>query len=106
MDIIIGIILIVLGLGCIVISLLQFREKGFLFNNAYIWVSEDQRQSMDKKPYYRQSAIAFALAAAILLLVGVECIFNTGVLMIFVGLFAVAALVYAIVSSVRLDLHK
>lgn len=34
---------------CAVISVRQFKEKGFLFNNAYIWNSKLGREKMDKK---------------------------------------------------------
>ncbi len=101
MLIVIGVICIALGIACAVISLLQFMEKGFLFNNAYIWASKEEREKLDKKPHYRQSAIVFALCAAALLLLGVECILNTRVLMAIVFLLAIIIGVYAIVSSVR-----
>ncbi len=106
MPLIIGIIFIILAIVCAVISLLQFLEKGFLFNNAYLWASKPERRRMEKKPYYRQSAIVFGLVAAAMLFLGLECILNTGVLMIFVGLFYVAALVYAIVSAIRTESRK
>ena len=53
----------ILAIVCLIISILSFKEKGFLFNNAYIWASKQERDAMDKKSYYRQSAIAFALCA-------------------------------------------
>ena len=42
-----------------VVSIRSFQNKGFLFNNAYIYASKEERGKMDKKPYYRQSAIVF-----------------------------------------------
>lgn len=91
----------VLALVCFVISVLQLREKGFLFNNAYIWASKQERETMDKKPHYRQSGIAFALITAIFLFMALECVLFTGWLWLMVFLPAVVLLVYAIVSSVR-----
>ena len=39
----------------------SFMERGFLLNNAYIYATKEERKTMDKKPYYRQSAVAFCL---------------------------------------------
>ncbi len=83
------------------ISIRSFQEKGFLFNNAYIWVSKQERERMDKKPYYRQSAIVFALVTAIFLCISIEFILKTGWLWIVNVGFVIAAIVYAIISSAK-----
>lgn len=80
---------------------MQFKEKGLLFNNAYIWASKQERETMDKKPYYRQSGIVFALCSAIFFFVAMECILLTGWLWIIAGVLAIVALIYAIVSSLK-----
>ena len=38
-----------LAIVCLVISVLQFKEKGFLFNNAYIWAAKQERETMNGK---------------------------------------------------------
>lgn len=91
----------VLALVSCIISILQFREKGFLFNNAYIWASKQERATMNKKTHYRQSGIVFALITAIFFFMALECVLFTGWLWLMVFLPAVALLVYAIASSVR-----
>ena len=48
-----------------VVSIRSFQNKGFLFNNAYIYASKEERGKMDKKPYYRQSAIVFCILSAV-----------------------------------------
>lgn len=80
---------------------MQFNEKGFLFNNTYIWASKQEREKMNKKSYYRQSCIAFALCAIVFLFMGLECIFLTGWLWLVVFLLAIVLLIYAISSSVK-----
>ena len=90
-----------LAFACLIISITQFKEKGILFNNASIWASKQERETMDKKPYYRQSGIAFALCAAIFFSMAVECVLLTGWLWIVVGVLAIAVLIYAIASSVK-----
>lgn len=90
----------ILALISLVISVMSFREKGFLFNNAYLWASMEERDSMDKKPHYRQSAIAFAFIAGIFLCMAMEVLFATGWLWLGVGALCIAVLVYAIKSSI------
>ncbi len=85
----------------LVISVLQFKEKGFVFNNAYIFASKQEREKMDKKPYYRQSAIVFGLIFAMFFCGFLECILSTGKLWIGEAAFAAAAIIYAVVSSIK-----
>lgn len=57
---------------------------------------------MDKKPYYRQSAIVFAFLAAIFLCLAIELIARTGWLFVVTGVLAAAVVIYAIVSAAKL----
>lgn len=91
----------ILSVISLIISIRSFNEKGFLFNSAYIWASKQEKESMDKKPYYRQSAIVFSLLVVVFLCMVIECVILTGWLWIVVGVIAVAALVYAIASSIK-----
>ncbi len=86
---------------CAVISVMHFRERGFLFNNAYIWASKWERETMDKKLHYRQSGIAFAMIAALFAVMALESALSTGWLWIAAGLLAAAVLVYAIASAAK-----
>lgn len=102
MEDLIGIISgIVLSVVCAIISFFQFQEKGFLFNNAYIYASKQERETMDKKPHYRQSGIVFAFLSAIFLCIAAECIFETGWLWWIEGALCIAVISYAIISSVK-----
>lgn len=56
---------------------------------------------MDKKPHYRQSAIAFSICAALFFCMAIECVLLTGWLWLVVGALAIVLLVYAISSSVK-----
>lgn len=95
-----AIILGVLAIICFVVSYLQFNEKGFLFNNAYMYTSKQERETMDKKPYYRQSGILFSFIGIIFAINTTDLILQTGWLFYMVIGFAIIASVYAIVSSV------
>ena len=90
-----------LSIASFVISIMQFKEKGFLFNNAYILASKRERAAMNKKPHYRQSGIAFALCAAMFFFMTLACVLCIGWLWLIAGLLAIVLLAYAIASSVR-----
>ena len=102
-NIIGAIVLGVIAIICFVISYLQFNEKGFLFNNAYIYASKQERETMDKKMHYKQSGSVFVLIGNIFLINAVEMILQTGWLFYLVIGIAIVAIVYAIVSSVMIE---
>ena len=97
--IILGVIVIV----CFVVSYLHFSEKGFLFNNAYIYASQQERATMDKTTHYRQTAIGFIMLGNIFLINAIEMIIETGWLFYTVIGVAIIAVVYAIISSVIIE---
>lgn len=83
------------------ISILSFMEKGFLFNNAYLFASEQERGAMDKKPYYRQSAIVFCLLGMMFSLIAMAAFSGAGWLYYIACAAAFMTLAYAIASSVK-----
>lgn len=101
-----AIILGVIAVICFIFSYLQFNEKGFLFNNAYIYASKQERKNMDKKPHYKQSGIIFASIGIIFLIDAIDIILQTGWLLYLVIGVAIVAIVYAIVSSVMIKKRK
>jgi|LSQX01.2.fsa_nt_gb hypothetical protein len=60
-EIINAIIIFLFAAGTLAISILQFLEKGFPFNNIYLSASKEERSKINKKPLYRQSAIVFLI---------------------------------------------
>lgn len=98
-----AIILGIVAIVCFIFSYLQFNEKGFLFNNAYIYASKQERETMDKKPHYKQSGIVFLMIGIIFLINAVEMMLETGWLFYLVIVVAIIAIVYAIVSSVVIE---
>ena len=101
-----AIILFVIAASAFVMSGLSFMERGFLFNNAYIYASKEMREKMDKKPHYRQSAIVFLLIGLIFLLNGFSVIFNSKLFFYAVIATVIIACIYAIVSSVMIEKNK
>lgn len=85
------------------LSILHFAGKGYLINNAYIWASEEERGKMDKRPYYRQSAIVFCLLGAVFLVMGLSIVLQNSTIQLAEIPLLIGALVYAIVSSVKIE---
>lgn len=86
-----------------VLSIMQFMQKGKLFNNAYIYASKEERDKMDKKPYYRQSAIVFLGVGTIFLMNAVQAVVTSDwPFQLVVGL-SICTLVYAVISSYLIE---
>ena len=101
-----AIICFTVSLFAFILSILSFLQKGFLFNNAYIYAEKEEREKMDKKPHYRQSAIVFLLVGLIFLLNGFNMLFEAEWLFFAVIAVIVTAFIYAIVSSVKIGKGK
>lgn len=105
-DIVGVIILAVIAIACFVISYFQFNEKGFLFNNVYIFASKQERETMEKKLHYKQSGVVFLLIGIIFLLLSVDMILQTGWLFYCIIMISVVAIVYAVISSITIESRK
>ncbi len=107
MDNIIGaVVLFVVAIACFVLSIFQFKQKGFLLNNAYIYASEEESENMDKKPYYRQTGIVFIFTGIVFLITAIEMIVYSRWLFYAAIAVAIIAVVYAIVSSVVISTSR
>lgn len=82
------------------LSFRSFREKGFLFNNAYLYATKEERETINKKPWYRQSAIVFCLLSIAFIMAGLDMIFDKQVFRILEFSIIIGAVLYAIISSV------
>ena len=109
--IIIGIIILALSVGTFVISYFQFKEKGYLFNNAYLWASPEERKRMDenkksKKPYYRQSGFAFLFIGFFCLILAIYIFTDWMWMLVPFWLLVVVSVVYAVRSSIQMERQK
>ena len=102
-KIIVSILLSSVSLLLVLLGIRSFMQKGFLFNNAYIYASKDERQTMDKKPHYRQTGIIFVLIGAMFAINGTALLLERNWLYIIVGVLALAAMIYAVASSVMIE---
>lgn len=85
-----------------VLGIRHFMEKGFLMNNAFLYASKEQRETMNKKPYYRQSAIIFFILGGVFIVIGLSLVLkDDSILLVEIPLFS-GAIIYAIVSSVQI----
>lgn len=92
-------VLVAVAIISFVISVRSFQEKGFLINNAYLYASEEERKTMDKKALYRQSAIVFLLLGVSFLLNAVEAILQTDWISYIVYGLLFLTIIYAFVSG-------
>ncbi len=95
-----------IAVACFVLSCLQFLQKGYLFNNAYIYASRQERETMDKTPHYRQSGVVFALIGGIFTVNAIDCIAQTDWLFLVSIALVIVALTYAVLSSVIIEKRK
>ena len=102
-EIVPAIILFAVSIFLFFMSVRSFMEKGFLFNNAYIYASKQEREKMNKKPHYRQSAIVFLLLGLIFLLNTIAVLLKVNWIFYIVVVVVIITLIYAIVSSIIID---
>ena len=102
-ELVLAIIVLALAGIFAIVSARQFAEKGFLFNNAYIWSSKEEREKIDKPSYYRQSAIVFCLLSAVFFVMGISVVLQNHKIQLLEIPLIISVLIYAIVSSVRIE---
>lgn len=98
-----AIVLAVIAMICFIISFFQFREKGLLLNNVYIYASEEERKKLDKKPYYRQSGIIFVLLGLIFGFNSMTFLLHIRWLLLVVMVLLMFTVVYALVSDSMIE---
>ena len=105
-EIIVASILFAISIFLFFMSVRSFMEKGFLFNNAYIYASKEEREKMNKKPHYHQSAIVFLLIGLIFLLNAIAVLLKVNGIFYIVVAVVIVTLIYAIVSSITIETNN
>lgn len=105
-ELVAGIINFIIAVACAFISIKHFMEKGFLLNNAYIFASKKERKILDKKPYYRQSAIIFCLLFFVFIIIGISITSNNYKFELLEIPLLSGTLIYTIISSIKIEKNK
>ena len=105
-DIIVSSILMLVSLLLFIVSIRSFKEKGFLLNNAYLYATKKERETMNKKPYYRQTAVLFFLMGITFLLIGFAILYNAGWITYIAEAVVLIIVIYAIASSIAIEKGK
>ena len=102
-EIVLLVLILLFSVISFVIAFFQFKEKGFLFNNSYIYASKEERNNMNKKPYYQQSAIAFSAVGIMFIMTAIAIIIGWKLLFPIIIIFSVLLIIYAVISSVIIE---
>lgn len=103
---VVAIVMFALAALLLALAIRHFLQRGYLLNNAYIYASEKEREQMDKRPYYRQSAVVFTLLSAVFLVIGLALVLQSSRLQLLEIPLFLAVTVYAIVSTARIGKAK
>ena len=103
MYLVLAIVLFSFSFILLVWGVLSLFNKGFLFNNAYIYANKKEREQMNKKPYYIQTGIVFILLSIASCLEGFNALLKKGIFFVLFIILIVVTLVFAIVSTIYID---
>ena len=101
-EILVSAVLFFLCAVAFIISIFSFLQKGFLLNNAFLYATKKERERLNKKPYYRQTAVVFLFIAAVFLLNGLSVLFALEWISYIAIAFIFAAVIYAVYSSAKI----
>lgn len=90
----------------VILGIISLCKRGFLFNNAYIWASKKERETMDKAPYYRQTGVVFILIGIMLALFGLDVMLKTAWIWLLGIVLGFGIGVYAIISTIQIEKRK
>ena len=99
-------ILFAISLIAFILSIRSFRGKGFLLNNAYLYASKQERETMDTKPYYQQSGVVFLLISLIFFANALSVLIEGIWVSIAVAILLISIVVYAVVSTIKIERNK
>lgn len=81
----------------------SLMKKDFCLIMLIFFASKQERETMNKKPHYKQSGICFLLIGIMFLINTIEVIIKTGWLYYPVVIIAVVLIVYSIISSINIE---
>ena len=87
----------------LLLGISSFLERGFLLNNAYLYASKEKRKSMDRKPYYKQSAVVFWFLSAVFIVIGLGLLFQNEMFFLVEIPLLTGVTTYAYVSTAQIN---
>ena len=81
----------------------QLLERGVLLNNTWLYATKEEREKLNKKPYYRQSGIVFCLLGLLFTVIGLYALLQSSGLLWLEAALAVGTVAYAILSTVQIS---
>ena len=99
-ELITSIMIFALAGVLLLLGIKSFLEKGFLLNNAFIYASKEERKTMDKKPYYRQTAVVFCFLSAVFLVIGLSLVLQNDKIILLEIPLIIGVIVYAVASTI------
>jgi len=102
----VGIIIFIVAAVAALLGIMQLLQKGPLLNNAWLYANEEQRRTMDKKPYYIQSGIVFVMIGIQFMLLGCFTLTKMYVFLILEFTVVGIMIITAIVSAVMIEKKK
>ncbi len=102
-EMIVSVLVFAMAGVCLLFGVRSFSERGFLLNNAYLYASKEERKAMNRKPYYRQSAVVFCILSAVFLVIGLSLLLKNDKLLLAQIPLSAGAVVYAIASTVHIN---
>lgn len=81
----------------------QLLERGVLLNNTWLYATKEEREKLNKKPYYRQSGIVFCLLGLLFTVIGFYALLQSSGLLWLEAALAVGTVAYAILSTVQIS---
>lgn len=100
------IILVFLTIGSLVFSILGFIGKDIILDDAYIKVSKEEREKMDKKAYRLQGAIIFLFLFAITLCNLLRAVLHLAWFTYVAFAIGAIGIIYAIISHYKIKKNQ
>lgn len=97
------IIVLFIAVILLIFSIMSFLERGFLLNNAFLYASKEEREKMDKKPYYKQSAIVFCILSVVFIVIALQILLKNDILFLLEIPLIMSVIIYSIVSTVQIN---
>lgn len=97
------IIVLFIAVILLIFSIMSFLERGLLLNNAFLYASKEEREKMDKKPYYKQSAIVFCILSVVFIVIALQILLKNDILFLLEIPLIMSVIIYSIVSTVQIN---